>query len=789
MKHTEGEKHMKAKHVFLTLGLSLTMAGSVAAAGLLGAASNMSVRPAEAAVRTIYCKNAQSWWKADGAAVGVYCWGTGGTKAPYPGERMTAVSGETDLWSFDVDTAQYENVIFTRVNGEGAISDWGAKTKNLTFPTDSKDLFTITTSTASWGDPGCDGEWSNLNPVTSYSVDVYIDGVKRGTETIDEGYLPNKPTYALGKKFDGWYTTADYQKSSKIDGVSSTTTVLYGRIVDAENRYFLHNSGWVRSNTFLGNATDKFYIYIWNDSGSNNAAWPGELEGEQTMFNGEGYINVPENAKFIFSNATQGLQTVTIDPTGIANGDEIILLDSTDSEGHYNITWKSLLDEPDEEGYYICGNFSSVPSWTYSGATKMTNTTGENVAHHMNFFLGVDDELRVRSFYTDRTPYDQWATLGDNGYADPDNGWGVKSGNNFKATKAGYYDVFAKYVGDNFMFYVAPHVDSYQINLSAVLFEGKLSVATQALDYQLAYDGQAFDPTKPNIDGYVARGVYTDIDCLNPYTSTTFSASDSLFIKYTRLGFYVAGDAAYTGDADTAWKVDGATYLPTATNDPNNMLEGSVTITDDASATNPVKVKALQYVGGDTNNGWQAISYTMPLADDYSFVSLDEDSNFVFTKGGTYAVYVNNSAEVYLSEGAQAFYTKFLNEVGSVCSEVVSGTKTLENLKAVWLEQKAAYQSLSAEEKDLIVAMTIDGGSETGSDLEKVIAKYKYIVQKYGTNNCEDFIWGQTYVAQSNGFNLINNNSAMIIIAVAVSVVAISAVGLYFIIRRKRLVK
>lgn len=783
LKHTKGEKHMKAKHVFLTVGLSLVMAGSVAAAGLLGAASNRSVRPAEAAVRTIYCKNTQSWWKADGAAVGVYCWGTGGTKAAWPGERMTAVSGEADLWSFDVDTALYENVIFTRVNGNGTVADWGAKTKDLTFPTDSKDLFTITTSTASWGDPGCDGEWSNLNPVTSYSVEVYIDGVKRGTEPIDEGYLPNKPTYALGKKFDGWYTTADYQESSKIDGVSSTTTVLYGRIVDAENRYFLHRSGWVRSNTFLGDATDEFYIYIWNDSGSTNAAWPGELEGEQAIFNGDGYINVPENAKFILSNATKGLQTVNIDPTGIANDDEIILLDSTDGEGHYNITWKSLLDEPDEEGYYICGNFSSNPSWTYSGATKMTNTTGENVAYEMNFNLAVDDELRVRSFYTDRTPNDQWATLGDNGYADPENGWGVKSGDNFKATKAGYYDIYAKYVGEDFMFYVAPHVDSYEISLTAKLYEGRNLVETRNLSSQLAYDGSDFNPTIDTISGYVGYGVYTDASCSTEYEPTKFNAAGQLYIKYMRTGYYVVGDADFTGSNVGAWDAAGGVRLTTEVNDPQNFLEGAITIPDIEGA---VQVRPLELTAEKQKN-W--LNFTLGAT--YSFADKIGD-NLEFSKGGTYAVYVKlveGAPVVYLNEGLAAFNTKFLNEVGGVCSEILAGTKTLDQLKTIWLEQKAAYQSLSADEKDIVVAMTIDGGNENGSDLEKVIAKYSYIVHKYGTANCEDFIWGQTYVAQSNGFNLINNNNAMIIIAVSISVVAISAVGLFFIIRRKRLVK
>ena len=765
---------MKAKRVFLTVGLSLVMAGSVAAAGLLGMSKDL--KPAKAAETTIYAKMEYSWWKADNAAVGIYCWGTGGTKAAWPGERMTAVTGETDMWSFDVDTAQYENVIFTRVNGSGTISDWGAKTKDLTFPTDGKNFFTITNSSATWGDPGCDGTWGIYPiPDTSYDVNVYVNGVQRGTETIVEGSLPASPDVGYGKTWDGkWYLDSSFQ--TECTGVNSTSD-LYCEVETIETINYS-----VDTSRVSGKFAEK-YLYTWDDGGYKTA-WPGDKLTTNS-------ITVASDAKIIINAGDGKEQTVNITGSGIAN-DTIRVLNSTDGEGHYEYIWESSIDEPAEEGYYICGNFSSNPCWTYADAEKMEDTTGENVAHEMNFLLAVDDELRVRSYFTDRPnneEADQWATLGDNGYADPDEGWGVKSGDNFKATKAGYYDIYAKYVDDEFMFYVTPHVDSYQINLSAALFEGKLSVGTQALDYQLAYDGQVFNPTKPNIDGYVARGVYTDIDCLNPYTPTTFSASDSLFIKYTRLGFYVAGDASYTGSADTAWKVDGATYLPAATNDPNNMLEGSVTITDDASATNPVKVKALQYVGGDTNNGWEAISYTMPLVDDYSFVSLDEDSNFVFTKGGTYAVYVNNSAEVYLSEGAQAFYTKFLSEVGGVCNDIITGTKTLEHLKAVWLEQKAAYQSLSAEEKDVIVAKTIAGGSETGSDLEKVIAKYSYIVHKYGTANCEDFIWGQTYVAQSNGFNLINNNNAMIIIAVAVSVVAISAVGLFFIIRRKKLVK
>lgn len=140
--------------------------------------------------KTIYCKMAQDWWKVDNAAVGCHSWGTGkGTT--WPGVRMTPVAGETDLWSIDLDTDQVQNVIFTRVNpsDEGDFY-WGAKTKDLVIPTDGKNLFTITTSSESWGDPGCDGEWSvygEVPPVEDGFGIILSDGsTVKGTKNEEQ---------------------------------------------------------------------------------------------------------------------------------------------------------------------------------------------------------------------------------------------------------------------------------------------------------------------------------------------------------------------------------------------------------------------------------------------------------------------------------------------------------------------------------------------------------------------------------------------------------------------------
>ena len=142
--------------------------------------------PYEPLMKTIYCKMAQDWWKADGAAVGCFTWNDGGEpKVAWPGERMTPVEGEADLWSFELDINTYHMCIFTRVNGEGDVAEWGAKTADLTIPTDENDMFTITSETAVWGDPGVEGAWSKYEPAAPV-VDEWAEIAFSAPATADE---------------------------------------------------------------------------------------------------------------------------------------------------------------------------------------------------------------------------------------------------------------------------------------------------------------------------------------------------------------------------------------------------------------------------------------------------------------------------------------------------------------------------------------------------------------------------------------------------------------------------
>lgn len=163
--------------------------------------------PVAVKTKTIYCKVAQDWWKTDGAAVGAYAWKGEEKNAAWPGARMTAVEGETDMWKIDLDLTKYESVIFTRVNGTGDIADWGAQTEDLAVPAD-KDLYTITSTTAQWSGEGnkVTGEWS-----------VYKAG---GDDPVVEPATADF-TKAFTLKFNGTGTTGDNSATLTVaDGVA-----------------------------------------------------------------------------------------------------------------------------------------------------------------------------------------------------------------------------------------------------------------------------------------------------------------------------------------------------------------------------------------------------------------------------------------------------------------------------------------------------------------------------------------------------------------------------------------
>ena len=471
------------------------------------------------------------------------------------------------------------------------------------------------------------------------------------------------------------------------------------------------------------------------------------------------------------------------DQNYVVTGDQ--KLDIYINEDHH--LWVNVIpDVPSEDGYYVCGEFSSTPSWRYEYASKMTQTEGENVAYLMNFSCAKGDELRIRSYFSDREAKDQWAEVGNVGEYAVD--FGEKSGNNFKFTAEGinYYDLYAKYENDVFKFYIAEHGTSYEVEMTAVLFAGKDKTGTATLLKQVAYPDKNFEPIKPSRSGYETMGVYTNEACTPgyEYEPTKLNAPGHLYVKYMKYSAYLTGDDTFLGEGH-GWKV---AYSTEVGPQGDNKYVGTVVVPEGVTDEKTMSVKVLEYVDISGTGGWGAIYYTMGHEEgkEPDFVTIDGESNFVFNTPGTYAFYINNEDKVWFNGGEYAFHARFITEVAAVCSSSAEGR--LDALKAKWLEMETAYDKLSPEEKAIIVSKTIDGGDEHSSDDRlRMIAKYSYCVHRYGTSNLKDFIFGGSYSASADympSFNASDNSAITIIITVA-SITMVSTGLLLFLKKRK----
>ena len=137
---------MKAKRVFLTVGLSLVMAGSVAAAGLLGMSKDL--KPAKA-LTTTYLK--PGVWSADNAWFAAYSFK--GSDSHW--DKM--VAADAGYYKADLDTTTYDSVIFVRMNSSKTALSWDSKwnqTSDLSFAAD-KNCYEITGWNAG------DGQWTS----------------------------------------------------------------------------------------------------------------------------------------------------------------------------------------------------------------------------------------------------------------------------------------------------------------------------------------------------------------------------------------------------------------------------------------------------------------------------------------------------------------------------------------------------------------------------------------------------------------------------------------------------
>ncbi|MBR0439334.1 MAG: hypothetical protein IJK27_01050 [Bacilli bacterium] len=425
---------MKAKHVFLTMGLSLVMGLGVAA----GMSANREVKAANAAgtSRLYFDVTSTTWWNNAGALTYAYCH-DGATSPSWPGVPMTKVAGETYKYYVDIDSA-FTKVIFCRVDPNDLTNVWNRTSKDggisINLPSDytSKNQWNLTADGTNYDDGNYCGNWSLYTPPTTKKVAVYVNGDKRGDEDVAIGGLPEDPEY-YGVNFDGkWYTDAAME--TECTAVTASTTELYCATTTAADVTFTLDTT---------RATDKFadtYLYTWFEGHDPKTAWPGDKFTTSTF-------TVKAGSKFIINAGQDKEQTVNIDASAAAN-DKLFILSSTDESGHYETEWASGLpvykvrrNNSEQYEYTFTLDEDDLPSGVkhqysaivpnayranelvfYKDGTKMTADIGVDVSDTNNIVGNVTDGFKIyhgnNSMKIYLKEYDDGCSLWGEGYAE-----------------------------------------------------------------------------------------------------------------------------------------------------------------------------------------------------------------------------------------------------------------------------------------------------------------------------------------------------------------------------------
>ena len=447
---------------------------------------------------------------------------------------------------------------------------------------------------------------------------------------------------------------------------------------------------------------------------------------------------------------------------------ENVVEDGNNSRADYTVEDNDYTpDDPEKENtYYIVG---TETNWKYSGATEMSTTSDykkDNTAVYFNYTAKANEEIKVRARLSG---VDKWYGVGGEG------------GTNYVFAAAGTYDIYLNGSGE---LYVASTTGRHNVITIGYLYAGKAEQGTVTLS-EYGYEGSAFSPWT-HVDGYVCTGVYTSHPSSSEYVPEDLAGKPAtvyFYADFMKVGTYLVGNEKFAGTG-LAWNIKGGQLMTVPAS--GNKFEAVISITG-ASDENPVLVKGVDYHADEPLDS-HYLSWTIaPSSGSYvapTSVSQDGDGNFVFTENTTFAMYVNNEDKVYFNVGFDAFNTMFLNEIGAVCQN--DGSTNPTALAAAWEKVKAAYNNLTAADQKKYTDLTIDDGDESGTDQEKVIAKYKYIVVTKYAGVYEDFIWNHDYgsnrisVAQTAA-----NNTALVVILVD-TISVISAAGLFLVIRRRK---
>ena len=202
-----------------------------------------------------------------------------------------------------------------------------------------------------------------------------------------------------------------------------------------------------------------------------------------------------------------------------------------------------------------------------------------------------------------------------------------------------------------------------------------------------------------------------------------------------------------------------------------------------------IKSASGYYIGAtsDSNslNSSTSTAYT-------NTISFDDGAVNIVGSGGAYLRYNTSASRFryyksssYTSQAAIALYKmedavfaeKFIDTV--TCNSQGTSAPTYKNSSS-WSDLSTYYtNNLSSTTKNLFKSAS---ANESGTTLEKAVAKYDYIVRKYHYTN----FMSRTGLSSNNPVVVTNNNTSLIVVVLSMSCISLLAVSIFFIKSKKK---
>ncbi len=141
------------------------------------------VNAATTETKRVWMKNSiTSTWDADGAGTAIHYWG-GSQGTTFPGVRVSWDSANSLVY-FDLpsDVTTY---MFVRVSGSDPITDWGAKTADLSYADSIGKYFDLTGPIA-WGGATTPGSFVSFTPATTTVVANFAATIDTSAEACSQ---------------------------------------------------------------------------------------------------------------------------------------------------------------------------------------------------------------------------------------------------------------------------------------------------------------------------------------------------------------------------------------------------------------------------------------------------------------------------------------------------------------------------------------------------------------------------------------------------------------------------